>query len=58
MRAGLTVAAILSAAVVSMAVLRLLRGSVLEENTARTTASARRSWDGVSTFAAYGQLIE
>ncbi len=39
MRAGLTVAAIFPAAVVSMAVLRLLGGSVLEENMARTTAS-------------------
>jgi putative OPT family oligopeptide transporter len=39
MRAGLTVAAIFPAAVVAMAVMRLLGGSVLEENMARTTAS-------------------
>jgi putative OPT family oligopeptide transporter len=39
MRAGLTVAATFPAAVVAMAVLRIFRGSVLEENIARTTAS-------------------
>ena len=41
MKAGLTVAATFPAAVVAMAVLRLpmFRGSVLEENIARTTAS-------------------
>ncbi len=39
MRAGLTVAATFPAAVVAMAALRILGGSVLEENMARTTAS-------------------
>ena len=39
MRAGLTVAATFPAAVVSMAALRALGGSVLEENISRTTAS-------------------
>ncbi len=39
MRAGLTVAATFPAAVVAMAALRGLKGSVLEENIARTTAS-------------------
>jgi putative OPT family oligopeptide transporter len=39
MKAGLTVAATFPAAVVAMAVLRGLRGSILEENLARTTAS-------------------
>ena len=39
MRAGLTVAATFPAAVVAMAALRMVRGSVLEENMARTTAS-------------------
>ena len=39
MRAGLTVAATFPAAVVAMAALRGLGGSVLEENIARTTAS-------------------
>ncbi|MGB5163451.1 MAG: oligopeptide transporter, OPT family [Thermoanaerobaculia bacterium] len=39
MKAGLTVAATFPAAVVAMAALRLLKGTVLEENVARTTAS-------------------
>ena len=39
MKAGLTVAATFPAAVVAMAALRLMGGSVLEENIARTTAS-------------------
>jgi putative OPT family oligopeptide transporter len=40
MYAGLTVAATFPAAVVAMAVLRIFRGTILEENIARTTASA------------------
>jgi len=39
MKAGLTVAATFPAAVVAMAALRLLGGTILEENVARTTAS-------------------
>jgi putative OPT family oligopeptide transporter len=39
MKAGLTVAATFPAAVVAMAALRPLRGTILEENIARTTAS-------------------
>ncbi|MEE9296627.1 MAG: oligopeptide transporter, OPT family [Phycisphaerae bacterium] len=39
MKAGLTVAATFPAAVVAMAVLRPFRGTILEENIARTTAS-------------------
>lgn len=39
MKAGLTVAATFPAAVVAMAALRLLKGTILEENVARTTAS-------------------
>jgi len=39
MKAGLTVAATFPAAVVAMAALRAFRGSILEENIARTTAS-------------------
>ncbi|MFQ5877671.1 MAG: OPT family oligopeptide transporter [Acidobacteriota bacterium] len=39
MKAGLTVAATFPAAVVAMAFLRLLGGTILEENVARTTAS-------------------
>ncbi len=39
MKAGLTVAATFPAAVVAMAALRIFRGTILEENMARTTAS-------------------
>jgi putative OPT family oligopeptide transporter len=39
MKAGLTVSAMFPAAVVAMAALRLMRGNILEENIARTTAS-------------------
>ena len=39
MKVGMTVAAVFPAAVVSMAALRLVRGTILEENVARTTAS-------------------
>ena len=39
MKAGLTVAATFPAAVVAMAALRGLGGTILEENIARTTAS-------------------
>ena len=39
MKAGLTVAATFPAAVVAMAALRVLKGTILEENIARTTAS-------------------
>ncbi len=39
MKAGLTVAATFPAAVVAMAALRMFKGSILEENIARTTAS-------------------
>lgn len=39
LKAGMTVAATFPAAVISMAVLRLFRGNVLEENIARTTGA-------------------
>ncbi|MBU4483977.1 oligopeptide transporter, OPT family [bacterium] len=39
LRAGITIAATFPAAVVGMAFLRLFKGSILEENIARTTAS-------------------
>jgi len=39
LKAGMTVSATFPAAVVAMAALRMLRGNVLEENIARTTAS-------------------
>ena len=47
MRAGLTVAATFPAAVVAMAALRALGGSVLEENISRTTASVGEALVGV-----------
>ena len=43
MKVGLTVAATFPAAVVAMAALRVLRGNILEENLARTTASVGES---------------
>ncbi|MDW7679047.1 MAG: oligopeptide transporter, OPT family [bacterium] len=39
LKAGMTVAATFPAAVISMAVLRMFKGTVLEENTARTTGA-------------------
>ena len=39
MKAGMTVSATFPAAVVAMAILRVFRGSILEENITRTTAS-------------------
>src|SRR5215204_5038312 len=43
LRAGMTIAATYPAAVISMAVLRLFRGSILEENMARTVGSIGES---------------
>src|SRR5512142_2580596 len=43
LRAGMTIAATYPAAVIGMAVLRLFRGSVLEENFARTVGSIGES---------------
>ncbi len=43
LRAGMTIAATYPAAVISMAVLRLLKGNVLEENFARTVGSIGES---------------
>ncbi len=42
LRAGMTIAATYPAAVIGMAVLRLFKGSVLEENFARTVGLDRR----------------
>src|SRR4030042_5219725 len=39
LRAGMTVAATFPAAVIAMAVLRLFKGTILEENIARTTGA-------------------
>src|SRR5439155_13771214 len=43
LRAGITIAATYPAAVISMAVLRVWRGSILEENIARTAGSIGES---------------
>ncbi len=43
LRAGMTIAATYPAAVISMAVLRLMKGSILEENIARTVGSIGES---------------
>ncbi len=43
LRAGMTIAATYPAAVIGMAVLKLLKGSVLEENFARTVGSIGES---------------
>ena len=43
LRAGMTIAATYPAAVIGMAVLRLMKGSVLEENFARTVGSIGES---------------
>src|SRR5690242_14533783 len=43
LRAGMTIAATYPAAVISMAVLRLLKGSILEETIARTIGSIGES---------------
>src|ERR1700680_1954558 len=43
LRAGITIAATYPAAVISMAVLRLFKGSLLEENIARTAGSIGES---------------
>src|ERR1700758_3151050 len=43
LRAGVTIAATYPAAVISMAILRMFRGSILEENIARTAGSIGES---------------
>src|SRR4030042_2069024 len=43
LRAGMTIAATYPAAVIGMAVLRIMRGSILEENIARTVGSIGES---------------
>ena len=50
LRAGVTIAATYPAAVISMAVLRLWKGSILEENIARTAGSSRTSCRATSAW--------
>src|SRR5437868_13621049 len=51
LRAGMTIAATYPAAVISMAVLRLMKGSLLEENIARTVGSIGESVAAGAVFA-------
>jgi len=44
LKAGMTIAATYPAAVISMALLRLMKGSLLEENIARTVGSMASRW--------------
>ena len=50
LKAGQTIAATYPAAVIAMAVLKLKRGSILEENLARTAGSIRRVGGGGAGF--------
>src|SRR6266568_9582295 len=56
-RAGMTIAATYPAAVISMAVLRLLKGSILEENIARTVGSIGESVAAGAVFTIPAFLI-
>src|SRR6185437_3388333 len=57
LRAGMTIAATYPAAVISMAVLRLLKGSLLEENIARTIGSIGESVAAGAVFTLPAFLI-
>src|SRR5579871_1060370 len=57
LRAGITIAATYPAAVVGMAVLRVFRGSVLEENIARTAGSIGESVAAGAIFTVPAFLI-
>src|ERR1700751_1451468 len=57
LRAGMTVAATYPAAVISMAVLRGLKGSLLEENIARTAGSIGESVAAGAVFTLPAFLI-
>src|SRR3989449_7456664 len=54
LRAGVTIAATYPAAVISMAVLRMFRGSILEENIARTAGLVGEIGWGRAAFSAPG----
>src|SRR6202140_5165211 len=58
LRAGITIAATYPAAVVGMAVLRVFKGSVLEENIARTAGSIGESVAAGAIFTVPAFLIE
>ncbi|MBN1939777.1 MAG: oligopeptide transporter, OPT family [Candidatus Aminicenantes bacterium] len=57
LRAGMTIAATYPAAVIGMAVLRLMKGSILEENFARTVGSIGESVAAGAIFTIPGFLI-
>lgn len=57
LKAGVTVAAAFPAAVVAMAVLRVFKGSILEENIARTTASVGEALVAGAIFTIPGFVI-
>ncbi|MHB8055004.1 MAG: OPT/YSL family transporter, partial [Candidatus Aminicenantales bacterium] len=57
LRAGMTIAATYPAAVIGMAVLRLMKGSILEENFARTVGSIGESIAAGAIFTIPGFLI-
>lgn len=57
LKVGLTVAATFPAAVMAMAILRLFRGSILEENTCRTTAAVGEALAAGAIFTIPALLI-
>jgi len=57
LRAGMTIAATYPAAVIGMAVLKIMRGSILEENMARTVGSIGESVAAGAIFTIPGFLI-
>jgi putative OPT family oligopeptide transporter len=57
LRAGMTIAATYPAAVIGMAVLRLMKGSILEENFARTVGSIGESIAAGAIFTIPGFLL-
>ena len=56
LRAGITIAATYPAAVIGMAVLRIWKGSILEENIARTAGSIGESVAAGAVFTVLGPL--
>ena len=57
LRAGMTIAATYPAAIIGMAVLRLFKGSILEENIARTIGSIGESIAAGAVFTIPAFLI-
>ena len=57
LKVGLTVAATFPAAVMAMAILRIFKGSILEENTCRTTAAVGEALAAGAIFTIPALLI-